>query len=117
LVRVFLDANVIFSAAYDPGCRIAALWEMSPVDLVTSRYVVGEVIRNVADKCPDQLPVLAGLLNRIRIVAESDERSGSIADIHAKDQAVIAAAIAGRCDFLLTGDADFDRLLEPSSRA
>ena len=36
--RVFIDANVLFSAAYDPTSRIAGLFRLPRTELVTSRY-------------------------------------------------------------------------------
>lgn len=45
--RVFLDANVLFSAAYRPDSRLRALWESSDVELVSSEYAVDEARRNI----------------------------------------------------------------------
>ena len=36
--RVFLDANVLFSAAYRQDSSLLRLWELKDVELVTSAY-------------------------------------------------------------------------------
>ena len=45
--RVFLDANVLFSAAYRPDSRLRELWALAEVELVTSAYSVEEACRNL----------------------------------------------------------------------
>jgi uncharacterized protein len=42
LDRVFLDANVLFSAAYASGAGLQRLWKLSEIELVTSHYAVAE---------------------------------------------------------------------------
>ncbi len=59
--RPFLDANVLFSIAYDPSARIAQLLELPDVQLVTSRYAVAEALRNIDVKSPKQLGELSDL--------------------------------------------------------
>jgi predicted nucleic acid-binding protein len=44
--RVFLDANVLFSAAYDQRRHISRLWQMRNIELVTSPYAAAEAFRN-----------------------------------------------------------------------
>ena len=38
MMRVFLDANLLFSAAWREGSGIGTLWEMQGVQLVTFFY-------------------------------------------------------------------------------
>ncbi len=50
--RLFLDANVLFSAAYRDDAGVQRLWSAPNSELVTSDYAIEEAIRNLAD--PDQ---------------------------------------------------------------
>ncbi len=47
MLRVFLDANVLFSAAYREGAGLVALWERPDVQLLTSGYAAEEARRNL----------------------------------------------------------------------
>ena len=38
--RVFLDANVLFSAASTPDSGLRALWSLAGVELVTSEFAL-----------------------------------------------------------------------------
>jgi uncharacterized protein len=106
--RVFLDANVLFSASYDPSCRIARLWRLDEVELVASRLIAAEAIRNIEDKHPGGLEILRRLLRRCAFVDESQIDAIVVpVELSAKDRPVLAAAIAGRVDYLLTGDKHF----------
>ena len=46
--RVFLDANVLYSAGYKDTSALRKLWELTEVDLLTSYYAVDEAHRNLA---------------------------------------------------------------------
>jgi hypothetical protein len=45
--RIFLDANVIFSAAYRPATDLRQLWALPDIRLLTSPYAISEVERNL----------------------------------------------------------------------
>jgi hypothetical protein len=47
--RVFLDANVLSSAAWSDGGRMRLLWDLAGVELMTSDYAAGEARRNLKD--------------------------------------------------------------------
>ena len=63
--RLFLDANVLFSAAYRPDAGVAQLWKVPGVTLVTSSYVVEEARRNLSDQ--EQRSRLARLLEKVEV--------------------------------------------------
>jgi hypothetical protein len=44
---IFLDANVIFSAAYRPANELRQLWSLPDLTLLTSLYAISEVERNL----------------------------------------------------------------------
>lgn len=46
---LFLDANVLFSAAYREGAGIAGFWDLDDVELITSQYAAEEVRRNLPE--------------------------------------------------------------------
>ena len=64
--RVFLDANVIFSAAYRPDSGLAVLWRRAGATLLTSAYAVDEARRNLPG--PDQHRRLDALVGACEIV-------------------------------------------------
>lgn len=107
--RVFLDANVLFSAAYSPGRRIGRLWRLKGVELVTSPYAAAEALRNIARKSPDRVRALLKLLSKTRLVAEptSSALPPGVA-LPEKDVQILLAAVDGAATHLLTGDHDFD---------
>ena len=106
--RVFLDANVIFSAAYNPGSRIGSLWRLRGLKLFTSDYALAEVVRNLQSKSPSRVLSLAGLLSRMSVIASPTITQSRVpGDLPSKDEPILQAAIACRANYLLTGDADF----------
>jgi uncharacterized protein len=44
---IFLDANVIFSAAYRPANELRRLWSLPGLTLLTSPYAISGVERNL----------------------------------------------------------------------
>src|SRR5579864_7517588 len=48
--RLFLDANVLFSAAYTPDARLRELWMLRDVEIWTSRYALEEARVNLSDE-------------------------------------------------------------------
>ena len=106
--RAFLDANVLFSAAYREKSGLTRLWDRPGVELVTSAYAAEEACRNLAS--PDQRARLESLLSRMRIIAESDAPMPARVKLPDKDLPILKAAIAAEATHLLTGDTrDFGR--------
>jgi predicted nucleic acid-binding protein len=100
--RLFLDANVLFSAAYREGSPLRRLWHRPDAELVTSGYAVLEAERNLQG---EQKARLGELLKGVRIVGEPPERPlpGRVV-LRAKDVPILAAAVAARATHLITGD-------------
>ena len=108
--RVFLDANVLFSAAYREGAGLLRLWALGDIELVTSAYAAEEARRNL--DAGDARARLERLLARVRIVPESAEallpRDHHLAE---KEEPILRSAIVADATHLLTGDLkDFRRL-------
>lgn len=106
--RVFLDANVLFSAAYDSSRRVGSLWQLSAAQLITTPYAAAEALRNMARKFPDRLSALSKLLSQTGLVPEAS--SSALPDgvtLPPNDVPILMAAIEAKATHLLTGDRHF----------
>lgn len=102
-MKLFLDANVLFSAA-NPESRLNRLFWMlaRSHDLISSDYAREETTRNVTAKRADWAGELDRTLRTVRIVA-SVNRPIPV-ELFAKDRPILATAMRERCDRLVTGD-------------
>ena len=102
--RIFLDANILFSAAYgSPGLN--RLWELARQKrclLFASHFVVEEATRNLSH--PEQKKRLEDSLSEVQIVPEVDPTLPCPIHLPEKDRPVIMAAISIEADYLMTGD-------------
>ncbi len=107
-MRVFLDANILFSAAKSDGAVRAMLQLLVDRghDCRADAYVVTEARRNLAAKGPEALDVLNTLLADLQIAAATPaaEQSGDLDWLPEKDRPVLAAAMRLGCEVLVTGD-------------
>ena len=103
MTRIFLDANVIFSAAWTTGSKLSLLWSMKDVHLVTSAYARSEAERNIESKRPQSLSFLSQLLASIEIAAEHADLAEDYG-LPEKDRPILESAIGSGCSILLTGD-------------
>jgi predicted nucleic acid-binding protein len=107
-VRIFLDANILFSAAGSAGAvrRFVLLLLDAGHDLCVDAYVVEEARRNLAVKRQGGEAALAGLLKRMKTVPARPHVAAldALTVLPEKDRPVLAAAIQARCDALVTGD-------------
>lgn len=104
VLTVFLDANILFSAAYKPESRLLILWTLPSVTLVTSNYAVEEARRNLPE--PVQKSILERLVKDLRILFETrvDCNFPASLKIPEKDLPILAGAVQTKADVLLTGD-------------
>lgn len=102
--RVFLDANVLFSAAYRVDSALVALWApASGISVCSSQYAIEEARRNLEDG--DARDRLEALLAGVEIVP--DVATGRLpvgVTLPEKDRPILLAAIATGATHLLTGD-------------
>jgi predicted nucleic acid-binding protein len=109
-MRVFLDANILFSAAKTNGAvrELLRLLQTTGHECWIDDYVVFEAHRNLTTKGPEALSALNALVASCRLSpAQVPGTSTSRAEIDwlpEKDRPVRAAAVRLRCDALLTGD-------------
>lgn len=101
--RVFLDANVLFSAAYRERAGLLELWKLPRVTLLTSGYAAEEARRNLESE--DARRRLGELLADIEIVPETLRTIlPDGVSLPEKDRPILLAAIAAGATHLLTGD-------------
>jgi predicted nucleic acid-binding protein len=110
LLRVMVDADVLFAGSASPSDRSAStvvlrLSDLTLIDGVASRQVVAEAERNLAEKVPAAVPRFRELATAcLRVVPDptSDEvvALGGLAD--PKDLPILTAAVRERCDVLVT---------------
>jgi predicted nucleic acid-binding protein len=100
--RLFLDANVLFSAAYRPEGRLLRLWKLDDVSLVSSRYALEEARFNLSGE--DQQERLAELSENIELFDAANLEIPRGIVLPAKDPPILRAAIEAHSTHLLTGD-------------
>jgi uncharacterized protein len=107
-VRVFLGANILFSAAKTAGAVRELLFRLGAGGhvLCADAYVVEEARRNLLATGPEALASLEAVLARVEVAAfHPDALPARVAArVHEKDRPVVAAAVRLRCDALVTGD-------------
>jgi len=108
-MRIFLDANVLFSAAKSAGGIRLLLQALHAAghQLVADAYVATEARRNVAVKAGnDASGYLEALLSRIEVSAVQypTQAQADVLWLPDKDRPVLMAAMALKCDVLVTGD-------------
>jgi putative PIN family toxin of toxin-antitoxin system len=111
--RVFLDSNVLLSGLFSDKGAPRLILDVLSIDLpvlkaVTGAYNLAEVEKNLQAKLPAAIPVFRSCLKlmNIEIVPLPIKRdllplAGMTAE---KDLPVIASALHGAADFLVTGD-------------
>lgn len=108
-MRVFLDANILFSAAKSDGAvrALVRLLVERGHECWADAYVLAEARRNLQSKGPQALEVLDALLPYLRLAAAAPVAAvpaDELLWLPEKDRPVLAAAIRLRCDVLVTGD-------------
>lgn len=100
---VFLDANVLFSAAYRPDAGLLRLWDLEDVELITSVYALEEARTNLEEA--QQQERLDALTRSVRLVPEATGRPlPRGVDLPEDDRPILLAAIEAGATHLLTGD-------------
>jgi predicted nucleic acid-binding protein len=107
-MRIFLDANILFSTAKSDGASrmLLGLLAKAGHECHADTFVVEEARRNLALKAPAGLPVLDRLLDRIHVaqVTANPAESDVVRSLPEKDRPVLGAAMQLDCEALVTGD-------------
>ena len=104
--RLFLDANILFSAAYRETAGIHRLWEgdvTAPIHL-TSTYAVEEARRNLS--ASHQRKRLDTLLQSVDVQSAGTLEAslrGDV-DLREKDWPILSGAVLSEATHLITGD-------------
>ena len=110
-MRVFLDANVLFSAS-NAGSPLHDLVTslIRRSSCVTNSHAIAEATRNLDVKRPGWLIEFRSLVSRIeKIDSLADVSDAGIKD---KDKPILGGAVAAQCSHLVTGDRrDFGHLM------
>jgi uncharacterized protein len=116
-MRIFLDANVLFSAAHGTESPLRAFFRLAEAevcDLLASPFALDEARRNIARKHSAKTADLEQLIAHVAICLEAsaeEMRWARSTGLPAKDAPILAAALQAKADILVTGDrADFGRL-------
>ncbi|NJE03163.1 putative toxin-antitoxin system toxin component, PIN family [Thermococcus sp. MV11] len=108
-MRILLDTNVLISAYFWNGRERALLWDCirGIHENVISDYIIGEVKKVLGDKfgLPDDA------VERYVLLLATFSTSVPIGEVYhvsrdPKDNPIIATALSGKVDALITGDKD-----------
>lgn len=100
--RVFLDANVLYSAADREAAGLQRLWKIPEIRLLTSPYAIAEALRNL--ETDEQRGRLNGLLAAVELITALPHEWNDDHGLPLKDVPILQAAVAGGATHLLTGD-------------
>ena len=102
--RIFLDTNILFSAAHSEDSDFQRLWLLPHTTLIISTYILEEIRRHVVQ--PESLNRLERFLAGILIVEnwEHIPLPDIMTSLRQKDVPVMQAAIAAQATHLITGD-------------
>ena len=102
-MRVFLDANVLFSASDDKSATRKLFNRLTRIGkTVTSPHSWEEARRNIERKRPHLLPGLEKMRGRVKITHAFRLPPG--VEVEEKDKPILAGAIGEGCTHLWTGD-------------
>jgi uncharacterized protein len=100
--RLFLDANILFSAAYRPAAGLLRLWRLPRVVLCSSRYAMEEARANLSTE--SQYSRLAELSTALELFESEGGALPTGVSLPDKDMPILLAATAARATHLITGD-------------
>jgi predicted nucleic acid-binding protein len=116
-MKLFLDANVIFTAAYSAQGLSRGLFRLAAAgkcSLCTSAFAHEEAFRNIHNKALQKLADLTILMKQVDILPEPHPKWVAWATalpLVQKDAPVLAAALQGKVGIFVTGDRrDFGHL-------
>ena len=119
-MRIFLDANILFTAAHRPEGKSASVIQVAQANdwvLCTSRYALEEARRNLERKQPHCLQAHLDQMLTIEIIPEFPCSEGLV-NLPKKILAIFFAALGGNAHILLTGvGKDFGALMNDRAKA
>ncbi|MGK5088497.1 PIN domain-containing protein [Bdellovibrionota bacterium FG-2] len=105
-MKLFLDANVLFTAAHNPEGKSAFIIELGAegyFSITTYSLAVVEARRNIERKFPSAAKQLTTLLAKIATTATVSNGHCPI-ELPEKDKPILLSAMQTRATHLITGD-------------
>jgi uncharacterized protein len=102
LDRLFLDANILFSAAYRADTGLLQFWKLKNVTLCSSRHALEEARMNLTEAA--QKRRLAKLTRKIKFFDPIPGEFPAEISLPEKDEPILIAAMGARATHLITGD-------------
>jgi predicted nucleic acid-binding protein len=119
LIPLFLDSNVLFTAAHNPEWKASIVIELAAGgnwEVVTSAYCLAEARLNLERKHPAALGWLSEILRTVRLVPDvAGERCAL--SLPEKDRPVFTSAQRCKATHFLTGDRRHCGVLYPEKAA
>jgi predicted nucleic acid-binding protein len=100
--RLFLDANILFSAAYTPNAGLLRFWYLKRVVLCSSHYATEEARFNLTDE--GQRRRLERLTRKLQLFEPVSFEFPQNIPLPEKDRPILLAAREARASHLITGD-------------
>lgn len=103
---LFLDANVLFTAAHNPSGKAALVMKLGKLGhwrMFTSTLAVEEASRNLTSKFPSAVSRLGIILRDMTVLPSISSHDCPI-DLAAKDRPIFLTALRCGATHLLTGD-------------
>lgn len=101
--RLFLDANLLFSAAYRADAGLSRLLKLGGGALVTSAYALEEARTNLDEE--EQRARLEELVRSVEVIpGVTDRPLPAGIKLREKDRPILLAAVDARATHLITGD-------------
>ena len=106
MIRLFLDSNVLFTAAHNLSGKAALIIDLGGQGnwrVMSCSYAIEEARRNISIKFPDYLERFETLISAILRVSSRSGRNCPV-PLSEKDRPILEAAIQCEATHLLTGD-------------
>ena len=100
--RLFLDANVLFSAAYRANAGLLAFWKLKDLTLCSSRYAIEEARVNLSEE--EQRRRLEKLAANLELFDAGLHKLPAKVSLREKDMPILQAALEAGATHLITGD-------------
>lgn len=110
MMRIFLDANILFAAAQSPTGRSALLISFAKQKqcvCITSPHAITEAQRNLEARYPQAMERFYTVLATVHTVKEATADSVQWAlqqELPQNDAPILAAAVQAKANVLVTGD-------------
>jgi predicted nucleic acid-binding protein len=102
-MRLFLDANILFTAAHRPEGKSALILKAVPKLCSTCSLAVEEARKNLELKAPEALPALERITRGILVLPTHLAGPGG-QELPEKDRPIYWTALGCKATCLLTGD-------------